>query len=230
MPPLDLPFYINFVFIATLLLTLALFLRATKYSKVVVLISFIWILVQGGLAYSGFYSDIAENPIKFGWGVPPTLLLILAVFVSKKGKLWINTMDIKTLTLLHTVRIPVELVLYWLFLYKAIPELMTFEGRNFDILAGITAPFVYYFGFIKNKIGKKGILIWNIISLLLLLNIVINAVLSAPLPFQQFAFEQPNIAIFHFPFIWLPTFIVPVVLFSHLATISRLANPANGLQ
>jgi hypothetical protein len=54
------------------------------------------------------------------------------------------------------------------------------------------------------------------------LNIVVNAALSAPVPFQQFAFDQPNIAVLYFPFVWLPGFIVPLVLFAHLAAIQKL--------
>ena len=108
-----------------------------------------------------------------------------------------------------------------------VPELMTFEGRNFDILAGITAPFMAYFVFEKKKLGRQTLLIWNFICLGLLANIVINALLSAPFPFQQFAFEQPNIAILNFPFSWLPTFVVPMVLFGHLVSIRQLIK--NGL-
>jgi len=104
---------------------------------------------------------------------------------------------------------------------------MTFEGRNFDILAGLSTPFIAYFGFTKKTIGRKFLLAWNIICLLLLLNIVVNAILSAPFVFQQFAFDQPNIAILYFPFVWLPGFIVPVVLFSHLVLIRRLSKSNN---
>jgi hypothetical protein len=120
------------------------------------------------------------------------------------------------------IRIPVELVLFWLFSYKTIPQLMTFEGRNFDILSGISALLVYYFGFIKKSLDKKFILAWNFICLALLANIVINAFLSAPFPFQKFAFDQPNIAILYFPFVWLPVLVVPLVLFSHLVAIRKL--------
>jgi hypothetical protein len=63
--------------------------------------------------------------------------------------------------------------------------------------------------------------IWNWICLALLLNIVVRAVLSAPSPIQQFAFDQPNIAILHFPFVFLPGFIVPAVLFCHLAIFAK---------
>ena len=54
------------------------------------------------------------------------------------------------------------------------------------------------------------------------INIVVNAILSAPFTFQQFAFDQPNVAVLYFPFVWLPCFIVPVVLFSHLVLIRQL--------
>jgi len=101
---------------------------------------------------------------------------------------------------------------------------MTFSGRNFDILAGITAPIIYFVCFRDSAISNRLLLlIWNFISLLLLLNIVINAILSLPFPFQQFAFDQPNIAVLYFPFTWLPSCIVMAVLFSHLIAISRLA-------
>jgi len=50
----------------------------------------------------------------------------------------------------------------------------------------------------------------------------VNALFSAPSPIQKFAFDQPNIAILNFPFSWLPTFIVPIILFGHLTSIRQL--------
>lgn len=218
----DVPFYVSFVFILTTILTLFLFVRATNPPKSVIVSLTLWLALQAYLAYSGFYLDVSSNPIRFLLAAPPALVLILAVFISAKGKSWVQTLSLKTLTLIHMVRIPVELVLYWLFLSKMVPELMTFSGRNFDILAGITAPIIYYFAFYRKAIGRKGLLAWNIICLLLLLNIIVNAILSTPIPIQQFAFEQPNLAILNFPVVWLPTFVVPIVLFSHFVAISRL--------
>ncbi|SFH45031.1 hypothetical protein [Pedobacter insulae] len=155
-------------------------------------------------------------------GILPTILTIIILFVTQKGRQFIDSLPLKNLTYLNVVRIPVEIVLFWLFLNKAVPELMTFEGRNFDIIAGITAPFIAYFGLTKNKLSRQVILVWNFICLGLLLSIVVNAIFSAPSPIQKFAFEQPNIAILNFPFSWLPTFIVPIVLFGHLTSIRQL--------
>jgi hypothetical protein len=58
--------------------------------------------------------------------------------------------------------------------------------------------------------------------LVLVIIIVMLAILSSPTQFQQLAFEQPNIAIAYFPFVWLPSIVVPIVLISHLAAIRQL--------
>ncbi|MGR9839057.1 hypothetical protein ACUOH4_26735, partial [Escherichia coli] len=92
---------------------------------------------------------------------------------------------------------------YWLFLHKAIPDLMTFEGRNFDIVSGLTAPLVYYFAFIKKRVGRTTLILWNIICLLLVINVVVTSILSSPTSFQQLAFDQPNIGILYSPFVLL---------------------------
>jgi len=53
-------------------------------------------------------------------------------------------------------------------------------------------------------------------------DIWLNALLSALSPLQKFAFDQPDIAILNFPFSWLPTFIVTIVLFGYLVSIRQL--------
>lgn len=216
---LDLPIYISILLLVSMILSVWLFYRAASRSNWFLLIIGLWIFLQGGLAYSGFYMDTLSFPPRFPLLIVPPLVLMIVLFSRVRGRVFIDQLDQKALTLVHVVRLPVEIMLYGLFIYKAVPELMTFEGRNPDILMGITAPIVYYFAFVKKQWSSRVILIWNILGLGLLLNIVIHALLSAPLPFQQLAFDQPNIAVIHFPFVWLPAVIVPIVLFSHLVSI-----------
>ncbi|MDZ4846206.1 MAG: hypothetical protein SH857_11725 [Chitinophagales bacterium] len=218
----NLPFCISIVFILTTLATILIFLRAANYSKPAIGIIIAWTLIQGIIGFTGFYLITNTIPPRFALLIIPLLLLIIILFTTTSGRNFIDSLDLKMLTGLHVVRIPVELVLLWLFQNGQVPELMTFEGRNFDILSGITAPLILYFGFIKKSLSKKVILVWNIICLLLLFNIVGTAVLSAPFPFQQFAFDQPNVGVFYFPFVWLPGVIVPLVLFAHLAALRIL--------
>ena len=229
----NLPTYISLTFGLTTVATLLLFIwtirnsnsETTRTKSTPILIGLtIWLIIQTFLTLKNSYNiDTNTLPPKIIlFGIFPAIFIILVLFVTQKGKQFIDSLPLKNLTYLNIVRIPVEIVLFWLFLNKAIPELMTFEGRNFDIIAGITAPFVAYFMFNKNKFHRQKMLIWNFICLGLLINIVVNALLSAPSPIQKFAFDQPNIAILNFPFSWLPTFIVPIILFGHLTSIRQL--------
>jgi hypothetical protein len=215
------------LFGATTLITLFLFLDAvrktgrTGWKLPALLIG--WLALQAALSLNGFYyTNPSVFPPRFPVLIFIPFLTILLLFTTSKGRQFIDSLPLEKLTLLHIVRIPVELTLFGLFLYHAIPELMTFEGRNPDILSGLTAPIVFWLFFRKGKIKQTGLLIWNLVCLVLLINIVINAILSAPFAFQQQAFDQPNIAILYFPFSWLPSFVVPVVLFCHLAAIRQL--------
>lgn len=228
----NIPLYVSVVFELTTFATLILFYFAvqntqTKNSKsranFILICLTAWLVIQAVLSLNNFYNtDTTSFPPKFLLLVIPPILTIVILFSLKKGRSFIDSLPLIDLTYLNIIRIPVELVLYWLFLNKAVPELMTFAGRNFDIFAGITAPFVAYYGLQKQQLETRIILIWNFISLALLLNIIINAVLSAPFAFQKFAFDQPNIAVLNFPFSWLPAYIVPTILFGHLVSIRQL--------
>ena len=94
---------------------------------------------------------------------------------------------------------------------------------NPDILSGISAIIVALLFFRKGKIQRYGLIIWNVACLLLLANIVFHAAFSIPTAFQKFGFEQPNVGILYFPYIWLPCCVVPIVLLSHLASLRQLA-------
>lgn len=221
----NLPAYIALLFGATTLAVLYIFFSAvkSKVSLVLIIISG-WLILQAILAVNGFYTAIRSMPQKMVLVVFPPLATIFILLLTPGGKKFTDHLSAEKLTWLHTSRIAVEIILYLLFVHKAIPQLMTFEGRNFDIIAGITAPVIAWFGFKKQILSKSILIGWNIICLLLVLNITINAVLSLPAPFQQFAFDQPNIAVLYFPFVWLPAFVVPVVIFSHIAVIRQLVS------
>ncbi len=201
----------------------ALYLAKTVNRIMIFLV--IWLILQGILSIQDIYSFNTDSlpPKIILFGILPPIATIILLFLTKKGREFIDGLSLARLTYIHIIRIPVEITLYLLYLESTVPELMTFEGRNFDILVGLTAPIVGYFGLYKKWFGRTTILVWNFIGLGFLLNIVINAFLSVPSPIQQFAFEQPNITVLYFPFSWLPTFIVPVMLFAHLVSIRRLS-------
>jgi hypothetical protein len=219
----NLPTYISLLFGLTTIGTIIWFYFATK-SKTFLFFAIGWTILQSVLGLSGIYQDTQTMPPRLMLlGVFPTLVFILTIFLTKKGKIFIDNINLQKLTYFHSIRIPVEITLALLFYQGVMSVYMTIEGTNFDLLSGITAPIVGYLAFRTTIVNKKLLLIWNIICLLLLLNVVITAVFAFPSPFQKLAFDQPNIAVLYFPFNLLPSVIVPTVLFGHLVAIRRLA-------
>lgn len=216
------PLLPSILFISITIITLILFYLATNKNKSVLVIVLAIGSAQALLSHNGFFLIDNTFPPRLFLIIAPSVLLILYSFFSVKGKAFINSIDLERYTYLNTVRVVVEVGLFLLFIQKLVPESMTFEGRNFDVLSGITAPFIAYFGFTKKAIDKSILLAWNVICLVLVVQVVITGVLSAPSAIQQLAFDQPNVAVLLFPFVWLPGIIVPIVIFGHAVSIYRL--------
>lgn len=223
------PGYVSIVFILTTFVAVGFLLQAAKQvglqslpSRILIFAIPLWIFFQAILGTGGFYQDTAAMPPRTPlFAVFPSILLITAFFIFFR-KSFIEQLPLRLLTNLHIVRIPVEIVLYWLFLGGAVPRMMTFAGLNFDILSGILAPVAYFFAFRGGRVNRWLLVGYNVLGMLLLANIVTIAVLSLPSPIQQLAFDQPNRAVLYFPYVWLPGIVVPIVLFAHLASLWKL--------
>jgi len=216
-----LPPWISVLFLATSLLTIGFFYYANGKPKTLLFLIILWSALHSILAYSGFYKVTDSIHPRFGLVLVPAVLIIIYGLLPKQQKWIFEKRNTKISTFLHVVRLPVELVLYALFIHKMVPELMTFEGRNYDILMGITAPIMGWL-LLKNIVTKYILLLWNMIGLVLVLFILVNGILSAELPFQQFGFDQPNRGIMYFPFILLPATVVPIVIWTHLSDSIKL--------
>lgn len=218
----NLPIFISILFGLTVLATIIWFYFAAK-SRTFLTIAIGWIILQTIIGLTGIYQNTESIPPPIMLlGVFPALLFILLSFLTPKGKTFIDSIDLKTLTYFHTIRIPVEIVLTLLYHQGVMSVYITFEGTNFDLFSGLTASIIAYLAFKPATTNKKLLLGWNILCLLLLLNVVITAIFALPTPFQKLAFDQPNVAVLYFPFNLLPTIIVPLVLFGHLIAIRRL--------
>ena len=98
---------------------------------------------------------------------------------------------------------------------------MTWHGWNFDVLTGLSAPLVAWLA-ARGRLGVRGIVVWNGAGLRLLANVVTIAILSTPTPLRVFANEPANTFVAAWPWVWLPTFLVPAALFGHLLAFRKL--------
>jgi hypothetical protein len=185
-----LPLYLTVVFVLTTALTVGLFFYAiyragfdSAPAKFLFAFVCIWLVATAVLAFNGFFQNFDVLPPRtFAIGVWPFLALtIVYLFFFRR---FLGRLPLTALTVIHVIRIPVELCLLWLHQSGQVPVEMTFEGRNFDILSGLTAPLVYFLAFRNGNVNRKLLFVWNLGALLLLTNIVTIAGtrISVPVP------------------------------------------------
>lgn len=225
----NIPHYVSVTFLACVITTFGFLYYAFneasyKGTATVIFTTLIsaWIFVISLLTFQGFFENFQARPPRLMLFVVPAVLIPLLCLLFKSSRHVIDRMPITTLTYIHIIRVPVEIVLWWLYIYGAVAEIMTFEGMNYDILSGISAPFAGLFLVGLKSKSRLAAIIWNMIALGLLINIVIRAILATPYFYDPPTGEQANIAVFHFPYILLPTFIVPAVFFCHVASLYKL--------
>ena len=136
-----LPTFLSIAFGATRPLAVWFFHEAASNSWRVPSLLGLWLL-QSLVALRGFYLVTDSWPPRLLLVLLPSALVIATLFLTTAGRRFLDGLQLDRLTLLHLVRIPVELVLWRLFLHRAVPQLMTFEGRNWDILLGLSAPII----------------------------------------------------------------------------------------
>lgn len=187
----------------------------------------LWLLVTMGLALSGILAN---------WtALPPRLLLVLVPpllftgWLCRSGAVgqWLDHVPPVWLVAPQSFRVLMEIILWLLFRAHVIPVQMTFEGRNFDILVGFTAPLVAYFGLLRGTWPRWVLVAWHVGSLAVLANIVTIAVLSTPLPLRVFWNEPANTVIAHWPFVWLPAFVVPFAYIGHVLALRQVVRQRN---
>jgi hypothetical protein len=205
------------------------FRKAGWSSTMTIAVLFVYLVIPALLARAGVLDRYSPPP-------PPALLLLLgqtvltAVIVfSSRGAALSSHLALGGVVLLQSFRIVVEFLLHRLYLEGVVPVQMTYSGRNFDIVTGITGLLLGVL-LVRGRILPRGVVLgWNILGLVLLANIVGVAALSTPVPFRVFTEGPPNLLPSTLPWIWLPSFLVQVALGSHLLVFRMLRTRPDGL-
>jgi hypothetical protein len=181
-----------------------------------------WFLFVSIWSISGIMGNFNLFPFNVMPVIVIPLITTLIVTFSKTFKEIVIQIPQQNLIRLQSFRIFVEVLLWALFIENVAPVQMTFEGRNFDILSGLTAIVVAYL-VARNSISKTIIVIWNIACFVLLINIVSVAILSMPTPFRIFMNEPVNTIVTQFPVSLLPGLLVPLAYALHFFSLRQLA-------
>jgi hypothetical protein len=181
----------------------------------------------------GTFAAAAKGKLSFE-SHPPTMLFVFAgVFIfafcagsSRFGKQLAVGLPLAALVGFQAFRFPLELLLHQAYRERLMPVQMSYSGRNFDIVTGITAAFL---GLVlwKRSLPKWIVQAWNVMGILLLANILTVAILSTPLPIRRFFNEPANVWIKDAPYVWLPAVFVLLAIMGHVVVARKLAITAD---
>lgn len=180
-----------------------------------------WLILTGGLASSGLLAHFEGFPPPLLKVVLPTLIATVLLCSSSLATEWINRWSLAGLVGFQAFRLPLECVMHQAYQEGVMPPQMTFTGRNFDILTGTLAiPLALWLA--HNRPPTALVWGWNLLGLGLLINVVGVAVLSMPGPMRLFVDQPVNLWVAYFPFVWLPTVLVPLALAGHILIARKL--------
>lgn len=182
-----------------------------------------WVALLGLLSLEGVFANFKSLPPR----ILPALLVPLVTGIlflrSPAARALLARTPPQWPVYLQSFRIAMEIILWLLYLQHRAPVIMTFEGRNVDILVGLTAIPVGYLCFVRKAWPARVALWWNLAGILILLNVVVHAQLSTPSPFRVFVTDPPLTFIAYWPYILLPGFLVPLAWLGHAASLIQLA-------
>ena len=184
----------------------------------------LWIVIISLISLTGFFLDFSTFPPRMMIVLAIPFIIILMVTFSGKMKTILSVVPPQWLHSMQSFRVLVEILIWMLFLAEVAPIQMTFEGRNYDILVGLTGPLIGYLCFIRRSWSPKVAIVWNLLGLLILGNILVIALLSMPTPMRYFMNEPANTIVARFPVIWLPGILVPIAYSMHFFALRQLLN------
>jgi type IV secretory pathway TrbD component len=117
-------------------------------------------------------------------------------------------------------RFPLELFMHRAYVEGLRPVQMSYSGRNFDILTGISAGLLAL-ALCRWNVPRFIVHAWNMAGFALLVNIVTIAVVSTP-AFAWFGRDRLNVWVTYSPFVRLPAVMVTAGLMGHLLVWRKL--------
>lgn len=178
-----------------------------------------WLCLTAAASTSGFLLDFSATPPRIALLIVPPFATVIYIVSRRSITPWLDAQPLTTLILPQTFRIVVEVVLWLLFLSGKLASLLTFEGRNFDVIAGIGAVAAYLY--LRRTPSAAVSLIFNITGLLLLVNVTVHGIGSTPTALNIFTTVPPNTIMATWPMVWLPAFVVPSAYLLHFLSLRQ---------
>ena len=199
--------------------------RQRKFIRGTAALLVAWLVYVSAISVTGIFINTSLPPRVPLLLVAPAFIFFIYFFTNKKFKPVIDSTPHTWPVFFQSFRIIVELLIWGEFIKGIVPQSATFEGHNFDILIGLTAPLVAFFTFVKPRVGKPLFIVWNIAGLATLAIVV--GILMRHAYFMKF----DNLSILNkgfadFPYSFLAGLFMPLAVFMHIFSLVKTRNTA----
>lgn len=192
---------------------------AVRRAVVVIAGSAVWMAAWWAAAASGVLRQWDATPPPFAALVVAVLAMAPLIAFGSYGRRMAHGIPLWALVAIQGFRLPLELAMHSMYVDGIMPQQMSYSGRNFDILTGVTALMIA--PVLRTGGARQLAVVWNVLGLGLLVNIVVVAVLSTP-RFAYFGPDRLNTFVTYPPFVWLPAVMVLAALAGHLLVARSL--------
>jgi hypothetical protein len=184
-----------------------------------VVVAVAWLALTWSVASLGTFRRWDATPPPFALLVAGIVVLAIVIASGKYGERLARGLPLWTLVAIQSFRFPLETSMHALYERGIMPAQMSYSGRNFDIVTGITALVLGLM--LRRGHGRRLVAAWNVMGFALLLNIVFVGIASTP-RFRYFGDDQLNVFVTYPPFVWLPAVMVLAALAGHLVVFRAL--------
>ena len=200
--------------------------RAPRATAFALALTAAWMAITWQLADFGTFRQWDATPPPFALLVLAILLLGVRIGWGSAGRRIAATFPLWALVAVQGFRLPLELAMHRMYELGIMPAQMSYSGLNYDILTGILAIGVALLVY-TGLAGARLVRLWNVIGLVLLINIVTVAILATP-RIRYFGDGALNTWVTFPPFVWLPTVMVLAALAGHLIVFQALRHVPDG--
>jgi hypothetical protein len=181
-----------------------------------------WFFVALWLGRTGVYRAGPDDLPTIQFGILlPILAGVALAWVSPAVARLIDAVPGPWLVMVQLYRV---LGFTFLVLYAAgrLPGFFAWPAGLGDMLVGGLAPAVAL-AYSRDPKGRTStVILWNALGILDMTVAVVTGFLTSPSRIQPFAFDPQNELITAFPLVLIPTFIVPLSILLHLASLTQL--------
>jgi hypothetical protein len=188
----------------------------------------LWVAVVSGAAFAGWLLPRGGPPLPFVLMLLSILALGVAIARSRIGDRLARGAPLAMLVGFQAFRLPLELAMHRAYTEGLMPVQMSYSGRNFDIVTGITA-LVLAAAMTVARVPRSVVMAWNVLGLILLANILGVAMLSTPM-FAYFGPDRLNVWVMWMPYTLLPAVMVLAAWAGHLIVFRALAQPSSSMK